>query len=166
MLSARFGLSFNNFSCTFVWQNWFFLAVFAPFGRRASAARAKQQERINKCARKVIEELNKSQYFQFADSTFCKTTDDIHQNYFLANSVSRNRTANGLLIWFLLDMRASTLKFSILISRHVDRLPTRGKREREIQEFVHFSGRDAIFLIFFSSFLLPWAAGNDSKFLN
>ena len=30
----------------------------------------------NKCVRKVVDELNKSPYFQFADNTFCKTTDD------------------------------------------------------------------------------------------
>ena len=55
---------------------------FCSFARasRLALARAKQQERIdilpNKCASKVVEELNKSPYFQFADNTFCKTTDE------------------------------------------------------------------------------------------
>ena len=31
----------------------------------------------NKCVRKVVEELNKSQYFQFADKPFCQTTEDL-----------------------------------------------------------------------------------------
>ena len=64
VLSARFGSSFNNFSRTFVWQ------------ARLEQNSKKESILPNKCARKVVEELNKSRYFQFADSTFCKATDE------------------------------------------------------------------------------------------
>ena len=33
---------------------------------------------LNRCVRKVVEDLNKSQYFKFADKTFCKTVDVTH----------------------------------------------------------------------------------------
>ena len=79
LLSARSGSSFNNFSPTFVWQNLFFLAVLVPsVAAQARLEKKSKKESIlpNKCARKVVEELSKSQYFQFADKIFCKTTAD------------------------------------------------------------------------------------------
>ena len=78
VVSARFGSSFNNFPHTFVWQNWFFLAVLlSSVAAQARLEQNSKKESIlpNKCVRKVVEALNKSQYFQFSDKNFWKTTD-------------------------------------------------------------------------------------------
>ena len=153
MLSARFGLSFNNFSCTFVWQNWFFLAVLLPSVAAQVRLEQKQQERINKCARKVIEELNKSQYFQFADSTFCKTTDDIHQKLFSLLTLFLE-IGQRMDFWFdSIGYESIYAKnFSILISRHVDRLPTRGNENEKFKNLFILAAGTRSFWSFFRVF--------------
>ena len=54
-----------------------FCSLRSPRKRGSRKTARKNQFCQNKCVRKVVGELNKSQYFQFADNPFCKTTDDV-----------------------------------------------------------------------------------------